>query len=430
VTEPGEISIWYHKHASDALHHSQNASRNPRDRRGGRRRRLFVVVPGRRTVGALDRDRNRRLRPAFETLPGGSWPSPRFDAGNTGCSPSRQPPTDPSLRWRTTLSTPRVDGVAADASPPTVADGTVYLVTGAGALALALRDGTERWRATDLTPVTGPRVTDGAELAAPVVDDGVVYLATDAGAVALDADGGSTVWRNTDAAATGVPTVAGETVFVPTADGLAGLDAADGHRLWTADVDATLPAVADGTVVVAGEETTALDAATGDRRWSAPVRSESYPVVAGGTVYLGTYEGIFALTLDDGSERWQVDRGSGRSFSAPVIAPETLYAVERPGEAPESTFALDRAGDGPPEPRWCSYVGEGAVTAAAGGHAITLQSDPSDDRTPPRLVAYTERFGEAVWGYATADRPLSPALLDGGVVTVTDRGTVVVVGGT
>jgi hypothetical protein len=44
-------------------------------------------------------------------------------------------------------------------------------------------------------------------------------------------------------------------------------------------------------------------------------------------------------------------------------------------------------------------------------------------------VAFTERFGEATWGYAAADRPVPPAILDGGVVSVTDRGTVVALGG-
>jgi len=367
---------------------------------------------------------------AFETLPGGAWPSPRFDAGNTGHPTSRHPPTEPSLRWRTTLTAPRVDGAAADVSSPTVADGRVYLTTGAGAFALALRDGTERWRTTDLTPTTtGPTAGYGDELAPPVVDDGTAYLATAGGVVALHADDGSTAWRNTDAAATGVPTVADDGVFVPTADGLVGFDARDGHRRWAADVNATLPAVTDGTVVVAGNETVALDATTGDRRWSAPVRPEFPPVVADDTVYVGTYEGLVGLALDDGTERWRVDRGSGRAFSAPVVTPDTLYAVERPGEAPDATFALDRGGDGPPDPRWCSYVGDGTVTAAAGGHAFAIQPGPSDRRAPPRLVAFTERFGEATWGYATAERPLPPALLDGGVVTVTDRGTVVAFGG-
>jgi len=366
----------------------------------------------------------------FETLPDGAWPAPRFDAGNTGHPPSRRPPTEPSLRWRTTLPAPRVDGARADASSPTVADGRVYLTTGAGAFALALRDGAERWSVDDLTPATTePADGYGTELVPPVVDDGTVYLATDSGVVARHADDGSTAWR-TDADVTGGSTAAGDTLFVPTVDGLLGLATDDGGRRWAVDgVDATLPAVADGTVVVAGEETVALDAATGDRRWSAPVRTESHPVVADGTVYLGTYEGLVGLALDDGSERWRVDRGSGRTFSAPVVTPETVYAVERPGEAPDATFALDRTGDGPPDPRWCSYVGEGAVTAAAGDHAFALQSGPSDQRAPPRLVAFTERFGEATWGYATTDRPLPPALLDGGVVSVTHRGTVAAFGG-
>lgn len=367
---------------------------------------------------------------AFETLPGGAWPSPRFDAGNTGHPTSRRPPTDPSLRWRTTLPAPGVDGAAVDASSPTVANGRVYTTTGAGAFALALRDGAERWQTTDLAPATtGPTSGYGTELAPPVVADGTAYLATAAGVVALNADDGSTMWRNTDAAATGVPAVSGDGVFVPTADGLAGFDARDGRRRWTADVNATLPAVADGTVVVAGDETVALTATTGDRRWLASVRPEFPPVVAGDTVYVGTYEGLVGLALDDGTERWRIDRGSGRTFSAPVVTPETIYAAERPGEAPDATFALDRGDDGPPDPRWCSYVGEGTVTAATGEHAFILQSGPSDRRAPPRLVAFTERFGEATWGYATAERPLQPAILDGGVVTVTDRGTVVAIGG-
>ncbi|AZH26449.1 outer membrane protein assembly factor BamB family protein [Haloplanus aerogenes] len=364
----------------------------------------------------------------FETLPGGAWPSPRFDAGNTGHPPSRRPPTDPSLRWRTTLPAPRVDDARADASAPTVADGQVYLTTGAGAFALALRDGAERWHVDDLTPATTDHY--GNELVPPVVDDGRVYVATGAGVVALHADDGTTAWRNTDAAAAGVPTVSGDTLFVPTADGLIGLATDDGSRRWAVDgVNTSLPAVADGTVVVGGEETVALDAATGDRRWSAPVRPEAHPVVADGTVYLGTYEGLVGLRLDDGSERWRVDRGSGRTFSAPVVTPETIYAVERPGEAPDATFALDRGGDGPPDPRWCSYVGDGAVAAAAGGHAFALQSGSSDQRPPPQLVAFTARFGEATWGYATAERPLPPALLDGALVSVTDRGTAVAFGG-
>ncbi|MFB6194946.1 MAG: PQQ-binding-like beta-propeller repeat protein [Haloplanus sp.] len=369
----------------------------------------------------------------FQRLPGGAWPAPRFDAANTGYAPSRRAPTDtPTLRWRTTLPAPSVEDTAADVSSPTVADGRVYLTTGAGAFAVALRDGTDRWRNTDLTPATaGPTVGYERELAPPVVGDGVVYVATTDGVAALRTDDGTVAWRYTDAAATGTPALADGALFVPTDGGLVALDAADGRERWAdgAGAETALPAVAEGTVVVAGEELTALDAATGDTRWTSPVRPEFYPVVADGTVYLGTYEGVVGVALADGTERWTVDRGSGRTFSAPVVTPETLYAVERPGEAGDATFALDRTGDGPPSPRWCSYVGEGAVTAATEGHAFALQNGGNDRSPPVRLVAFTERFGEAAWGFASAERLVPPAVLDGGVVTANRFGTVVAFGG-
>ena len=363
---------------------------------------------------------------AFETLPDGSWPQPRFDAANTGHAPV-QPPTDsPTLRWRTTLPAPSVDGTGAGASSPTVADGRVYVTTAEGAVALSLRDGTERWRHETAPATTDPTVGYDDELAPPVVADGRVYLAAVDGLVALHADDGTVAWRATDAAATGVPTAHGDGLLVPTADGLAELAAGDGSRRWIADVEATRPAVADGTVVAGDGETVALDAASGDRLWSASVRAEFHPVVADGAVFLGTDGRLVGLGLDDGRERWAIDRGGGRTFSAPVVTPETAYTVERPGEAGDATFALGHDGDGTPEPRWCSYVGDGAVTAAAGGHAFALRSGATDRR----LVTFTERFGEATWGYATADRTLPPAVLDGGVVIVTRRGTVAAVGGT
>jgi outer membrane protein assembly factor BamB len=361
----------------------------------------------------------------FETRPDGVWPSPRFDAGNTGHTPARPPTDAPALRWRTALPARTVDGGGVAASSPTVADGRVYVTIAGGVVALSLRDGTERWR-HETTPATiDPAVGYDDELPPPVVADGRVYLSTTDGVVALHADDGAVAWRATDAAATGVPTVHGDGLLVPTADGLAGLDARDGRRRWLADVAATLPAVAEGTVVGGDEATVALDAASGDRLWSAQTRAASHPVVADGTVFLGTDGRLVGLGLDDGRERWTIDRGGGRTFSAPVVTPATAYTVERPGEAGDATFALDRTGDGAPEPRWCSYVGRGAVTAATGGHAFALRSASPDDR----LIAFTERFGEATWGYAPGDRALPPAILDGAVVTVTRRGVVAAVGG-
>jgi outer membrane protein assembly factor BamB len=369
----------------------------------------------------------------FDSLPGGAWPTPRFDPANTGFVPSRRPPTDdPTLRWRATPPAPDVEGTIADVSPPTVADGRIFLTTGVGAFALSLRDGREMWRYTDRSPATGTggAAGDAAELVSPVLDGDTAYVAAADGVVALRTDDGTERWRADDVAPTGTPAVADGAVFVPVRDGLAALDTAGGGRRWAATAPGSpRPAVTDGVVVVAGEELYGLDAATGDRLWSSSVEPRSSPAVAGGTVHVGTDAGLAGVGLDDGTERWLVDRGGGRTYSTPVVTPETVYAVEKPGEAGDATFALDRTDDGAPEPRWCSYVGEGTVTAAAADHAFALQSHSDDRREPPRLLAFTRRFGEATWGYRSPDPVVSPAVLDGGVVTATRRGTVVAVGG-
>lgn len=370
--------------------------------------------------------------PGFDAPPTGAWPTPGFDAANTGYAPSRAIPTDaPSLRWRTTVPAPAVDDAVANASSPTVADGRVYLTTGDGVFALSLRDGTERWHEADVRPAaTAARTNYGSGLAPPIVGDGRVYVATPDAVLALDAADGTAIWRSPDLTPTGTPAVADGAVFVPTADGVRSFDAADGTRRWEANGRATTqPAVAEGTVVVSGETQLGLDAATGDRRWEADVRSDAPPAVHDATVFLGAYEGVVGLDLADGRRRWAIDRGGGRRFSAPVVTPETVYAVERPGEAADATFALDRSGDGSPEPRWCSYAGDGTVAAAADGHAFALQSASPAAAASAQLVAFTARFGEATWGYAARDRPVAPALLDGGVVVTTRGGTVAALGG-
>lgn len=364
----------------------------------------------------------------FDRLPGGSWPTPRFDAANTGhARPHRTPTDSPSLRWRTALPTPDIEGLDAGTSPPIVADGRVYLVTGAGPVALSLRDGSTRWRNADV----GLPIGEDHELAPPVVGDDAVFAATADGLFALDPADGLADWRYA-ASATGPPTLVGGGPVLPTGDGVVALSP-DGSERWSAatgEVSEPPLAAADGVVVAAGDGVVGVDAATGDRLWESPVQSQSHPVVADGVVYLGTYEGLVALDLADGTERWTADRGSGRAFTAPVVTDETVYAVERPAEAGDATFAFDRTDGGPPEPRWCSYVGEGAVAAAADGHALALQSGGGfDDGPPARLVAFTRRFGEATWGFANPDRALPPAVLDGAVVVADRLGTVAAFGG-
>ncbi|WP_324760941.1 PQQ-binding-like beta-propeller repeat protein [Haloarcula sp. GH36] len=364
------------------------------------------------TVGTADGS-------AFETLPDGAWPSPRFDAANTGYTTVESPSPMPSIQWRSTLPVSSGDEAAPLTTPPIVADETVLVATQRGMFGLSLRDGTERWR-RDLVPATVESALGyGEKLASPIATDGTAICPTADGVVALDIGDGSVLWRTDKVTGAGTPARTGEGVVCPTADGLTMLDTRDGSPRWTASVDARDPVVADGMVVGGKDRTVALDVATGQRRWTAPTGTHEHPVVADGTVYLGTGDGLVGRALSDGSEQWRIDRG--RFLTPPVVTPETIYAVESPGEAGDATFAFDRVADGKPTPRWCSQVGSGAVTAAADDGLLTLQS--------AGLVAFTADYGDATWRYPLRDGLQPPAVLDGGLVTVSTDGVVAALGG-
>lgn len=360
--------------------------------------------------------------PGFGTVPDGSWPLPRFDAANTGYAPVQMKTTTPSVRWQADVSASAAGGESTSASAVVVGDETVALATPTGVVALSLRDGTEQWRRA-LTPATVPSVVDiGDSAAPPVTANSRIFVATADSITALEIEDGAVAWRNTDTAGAGVPTVTDDALFVPTTDGVARFDTDDGRQQWTANADGTRLAVADGTVVIAGEQIAAVDAETGDVQWSHSDRPGGYPVVSDGTVYVSnTYGDLLGRSLTDGTEQWRLD--NRRSLELPVVTPEGVYAIERPGEASSATFAFDRVDDGPPEPRWCSEINlGGAVTAAADDAVFTFQREDG-------LTAFTTRFGEAVWQYPVEYQAVSLAVLDGGIVGVSPDGTVVALGG-
>ncbi len=373
---------------------------------------------------------------AFDSTPATDWPAPRFDAGNTGAPPETTPPRGPvGVRWRTQLETVDPAGVAGDASTPVVAGGRVFVTVPGGLHALRFRDGTRAWRTSEVSPNTiGSTFGYDEETVPPVVGpDGTVYVGGKSAITALNPADGSVRWRYDEAQSFGTPAVTETAVYVGGGAGVLALDARDGTERWEADTTAgrtaNMVAVGGQSVVLSnGNETTAFDRRTGDRRWSVSPPPEFYPVVSDDTAFVGTYEGLFAFDVEDGTRRWRFERGSGRSFSSPVVTDDTIYAVERPGEGPAATFALDRT-DGDPSPRWCSYVGDGAVTAAAGGQAFALLPTGGFGPTPtPSFVAFTDRFGEAVWGYSVRDRLHPPAVVDGAVVFTDGRGHVTALG--
>jgi outer membrane protein assembly factor BamB len=237
--------------------------------------------------------------------------------------------------------------------------------------------GARRWRVfTGRGVESSPAVAPGALYGGS--GDGVYFGANDGSVYALDARTGAQVWayqtsdrpppppgelEHLEQYALGYfirssPAVAGGNVYIggPHARILA-LDAAAGSLLWTwqtnaerlpgrsgtrpLDGDQTFPvmitsspAVADGTVYVAGADSHAyaLDAASGEPRWSRWVGGRgSSPAVAGGTVYIGGAQAVYALDAASGQPWWEHHPADGTYFAghAPAVADGTVYIAGR-----------------------------------------------------------------------------------------------------
>jgi outer membrane protein assembly factor BamB len=267
-------------------------------------------------------------------------------------------------------SAPAVDGEVVYAGS---ADGNLY--------AIDVRTGKERWRLPLGGPVyeSAPVVVDGVvyiqsggAASSPAVVEGVVYVGGGArqdadswpGAAvlhAVDARSGRERWQLSTQnagvyavdAATGQQrwffqtigpvvrtalTVAGGTVYAVSfnPDGGAGVLYAidDGRHTerWRFEADETVPnapAVADGTVYVAGwgGSLYAIDSATGQQRWQARIADniQVAPVVIDGVVLLGDLGGVLhALDAASGAELWQTVAGVTIS-SAPTAANGSIY---------------------------------------------------------------------------------------------------------
>lgn len=240
-------------------------------------------------------------------------------------------------RW---TFTPEGANVVFHESPPIAMDGQVYAVGENGSdrvYALDVESGERRW-AMEYDYVGGVAAADGT----------LFYTAAagDADAVLRGASpDGTEVWEGPTA--TGVPTVAGGTVYASSAGGeeLVAADAETGEEQWSVSTPpeptsgvaiANAVAVADGSVYLhsssAREATShlvALDDA-GEERWSRELRQatstpspeELTPAVVEGTVYVIRGTGVGAFTID-GDELWQMDDGAGTG--PPVVVDGRLF---------------------------------------------------------------------------------------------------------
>ena len=190
---------------------------------------------------------------------------------------------------------------------PVVAGGTVYVGGGDDdeVSALDAATGHLRWTydAAGEVPGVADRIS-GSVFSSPAVHGGTVYIGGFNGIFyALDATTGHLRWTSATGGVESGPAVDGGTVYIGDLyGGVYALDAATGHLRW-ASVIAPAPvsslAVAGGTVCITSldDKVYAVDAATGNLRWIYTGAADpSGPAVAGGTVYIGSHDNVYALS--------------------------------------------------------------------------------------------------------------------------------------
>lgn len=194
----------------------------------------------------------------------------------------------------------------------------------------------------------------------------------------------------TGGAVRGSPVVADGAVYFGSTDGmLRAVDSSMGTIRWEYDAGAPLaaaPVVTGDHVVIMDRENTIhgvhLD---GRRAWVRPTGTDmpqpwglegwdyigSAPVVAGGTVFVGSGDGhLYAIDPEDGAVRWSAETG-GRVRSAPAVADGTVYV----GSGDGHVYAFDVASG---EPIWVHPLDGAALDAVEWGFdRRTVQAGPT-----------------------------------------------------
>lgn len=193
---------------------------------------------------------------------------------------------------------------------------------------------------------------------------------------------------------------------------------------WETDVDAETtgrPAVAGGSVYVATDDGLfAVDAADGGRRWHDSLADRIAvvpPVVDGGTVYVATYddlgradEHVHALDAETGATEWAVEASPGTK-SPLTVAGDTVFVAEHGGRV----VARDAATG---ERQWVTSVGTTAsACAVTDGTAVVASGD--------ELLALATADGSVRWRSPVDDDVTAgPVFATGSAFVGTADGTV------
>jgi outer membrane protein assembly factor BamB len=165
------------------------------------------------------------------------------------------------------------------------------------------------------------------------------------------------------------------------------------------------PAVAGGTVYVGSWDYSlyAVDAATGDQQWQFDTSDWviSSPAVVNGTVYIGSDDySLYAVDAATGNQQWQFDT-DGYVRSSPAVVDDTVYV----GSCDECLYAVDAATGAK---QW-QFDTSGSVHSSptATDHIVYVGSQDSS------LYAVDALTGNKRWQFDTNEQVRSsPAVVD------------------
>lgn len=217
---------------------------------------------------------------------------------------------------------------------PVVANGRVFVMDAKSRVTAVSLSGETLW-SVDLTPARDQQNDAGGGGLA--FGDGKLFVSSGFGKIrALDPATGGEIWlQDLDAPATGTPAVSRGLVYVVSGDSVAWAINTDTGRVeWQLDGASDVSNVSGGPAPAVGDDLVVFGFGSGEmqaafrkgglRRWDATVAGKRRgiaastvsdltgdPVIAGDTVYAGSYSGrIVAVNADSGSRIWTAKDGA------------------------------------------------------------------------------------------------------------------------
>jgi outer membrane protein assembly factor BamB len=230
---------------------------------------------------------------------------------------------------------------------PTIRDGTVFVRSGEGYLALDEDSGETRWRNSEAGQLTEVGFL-AFENVGPVVSTDVAVFPDGDGITAVDPSNGSIRWRRRLQKVRSCPVIADETVYVADVkSGVHAFDATTGNREWKwSGVGCwSPPAVSDERVYATEtDDVIALDVGSGDLEWRTRNHGlhggvQSGVSVVGNSVLASSSSlGVACVqaesdrgTDDPGTLRWKL---GGRGFNTPIVVADRIVFVEYGRDGP------------------------------------------------------------------------------------------------